>query len=189
MCRMGGMMRLLPLLSALLLFAPACKSVPEKDPENQITAVVDEEFARFRPVALAVLKVEAPAYQMRNEVRRGTARQLLDRRKYSPIKLDVVDARTDGQGKFTPGSDLEVDATVVVKVTRWVPVRGKSMYRCDAEMVMTHSSGVELYRCTLRDGGIPVTDIADATSDYRNSANRIVTILIEDLPNCPPAPE
>ena len=63
------------------------------------------------------------------------------------------------------------------------------MYRCDADMVITHTSGVELYRCTLRDGGIKVTDLADATNDYRNCSNLIVGKLLEKLPNCPPAPE
>jgi len=189
MCRMGAMMRLLSLLPLFVLLAPACKTVPEKDPENLITVAVDEEFNRFRPVALAVLKVEAPAYQMRERVRSAAARQLIDRRKYSPIRLDVIDARTDQDGNFKPGSDLEVDATVQIKVLRWVAMRTKSMYRCDADIVITHSSGVELYRCTMRDGGIPVTDSADATSDFRNCSNLIVTKLIEKLPECPPAPE
>ena len=186
---MGAMMRLLSLLPLFVLLAPACKSMPEKAPENLITVAVDEEFKRFRPVALAVLKVEAPAYQMRDGVRRAASRQLLDRRKYSPIRLDVIDARTDQDGVFKPGSDLAVDATVQIKVLKWVAMRNGSMYRCDADMVITHSSGVELYRCTMRDGGIPVTDTADAASDFRNSSNAIVTRLIEKLPECPPAPE
>jgi len=183
------MMRLLSLLPLILLLAPACKTVPEKDPEDLITANVDAEFTRFRPVALAVLKVEAPARQMRDQVRRAAQRQLLDRRKYSPIRLDVIDARTDRDGVFKPGSDLEVDATVHVTVLRWVAMKDRSMYRCDADMVITHTSGVELYRCTLRDGGIKVTDLADATNDYRNCSNLIVGKLLEKLPNCPPAPE
>ena len=37
MCRMSPMMRLLSLLPLFVLFAPACKSVPEKDPENVLT--------------------------------------------------------------------------------------------------------------------------------------------------------
>ena len=189
MCRMDAMMRLLSLLPLVILLAPACKTVPEKDPEDQITALTDPEFTRFRPVALAVLKVEAPARGMRGAVRRSAARQLIDRKKYSPIKLDVVDSRTDAKGVFTPGSDLAVDATVTIKVLRWVPMRNKSMYRCDADLVITHSSGVELYRCTMRDGGIKVTDAADAGSDFRHSSNLIVTRLIKDLPDCPPAPE
>jgi len=186
---MGAMMRLLPLLSLLLLLAPACKSVPEKDPENVITEATDEEFNRFRPVAIAVLKVEAPAHQMRLQLRNLASRQLLDRRKYSPIKFEAIDKRTNANGDFEPGSDLEVDATVAIKVTRWVPMRSKSVYRCDAELVMTHSSGVELYRCTARDAGIDVTDAQDATSDFRNCSNRIVALLIDKLPECPPAPE
>jgi len=87
---MNAMMRLLPLLTLVIVLAPACKSVPEKDPEDLITALTDPEFTRFRPVALAVLKVEAPAYGMRDAVRRSAAQQLIDRKKYSSIKLDVI---------------------------------------------------------------------------------------------------
>ena len=34
-----------------------------------------------------------------------------------------------------------------------------------------------------------VTDAQDATSDFRNCSNRIVSLLIAKLPDCPPAPE
>jgi hypothetical protein len=184
---MGRMKRLLSLLPLILLAPAACKSTPEKDPENQVTAVVDKEFARFRPVAIAVLKSEAPASQLRDRSRVALSRQLIDRKKYSPIRLEVVDAQTNSNGKFEPGSNLAVDATAKLTITRWKPMKSKAMYRCDAELVITHTTGVELFRCTLRDGGIKVVDSSDATGDFRHSANAIVAMLIEKLPECQPA--
>lgn len=189
MCRMGAMKRFELLLSLLVLVPIGCAATPEKDPQNQLTPVIDAaEFTRFRPVALAVLKSDAPAAGMREQTRKALSQQLLNRRKYSPVRLSAVDTRTDSKGVFKPGSDLDVDATVKLTVTHWQPVAGKSMYRCDALLVMTHTSGVELYRCTLRDGGIKVLDAADGSSDFRHSANQIVTMLIKDLPPCPPPP-
>ena len=188
MCRMGAMMRFVLLLTLTMLLPIGCATTPEKDPQNLVTAVVDKEFDSFRPVALAVLKSDAPANGMRLRTRKALAQQLLDRRKYSPIRPSAVDARTDSKGVFKAGSDLEVDATVKLTVLRWTPVAGKMMFRCDADLVMTHTSGVELYRCTLRDGGIRAVDAADGNSDFRHCSNQIVTMLIEKLPMCPPPP-
>ena len=189
MCRMGAMMRFALLLTLTMLLPIGCAATPEKDPQNLVTAQVDKEFASFRPVALAVLKSDAPANGMRTRTRKSLSQQLLDRRKYSPIRPSAVDARTDSKGVFKAGSDLEVDATVKLTVLRWTPVAGKMMFRCDADLVMTHSSGVELYRCALRDGGIRTVDAADGNSDFRHCSNQIVTMLIEKLPVCPPLPQ
>jgi len=188
MCRMGRMKRFELLLPLLVLVPIGCAATPEKDPQNHVKHATNPEYARFRPVALAVLKSDAPAAGLREQTRKALAQQLLDRLKYSPIRASAVDTHTDSKGVFTPGSDLDVDATVKLSVTHWKPVAGKSMYRCDAHLVMTHTSGVELYRCTLRDGGFKVLDAADGSSDFRHSANQIVTKLIENLPSCPPPP-
>ena len=188
MCRMGAMKRFELLLPLLVLVPIGCAATPEKDPQNHVTHEANAEFARFRPVALAVLKSDAPAAGMREQTRKALAQQLLNRRKYSPIRFGAVDRRTDSKGVFTAGSDLDVDATVKLTVTHWMPVAGKSVYRCDANLVMTHTSGVELFRCSLRDGGIKVLDSADGSSDFRHCANQIVTMLIKDLPSCPPPP-
>ena len=182
MCRMSGMKRILPLL---VLAVGACKSMPEKLPKEQLTAVVHKEFDRFRPVTLAVLKVDAPAKAMRTWARKDLYGQLLEQRSYSPIALLVVDARTSTKGKFEPGSDLDCDATTKLAVTKWMKLRGHSAYRFDATLVMVHRTGVELYRCELKDGVIN----ADADIDYIDVSNQIVTKMIAELPKRPPLPE
>lgn len=181
-CRMDRMMRILPLL--LLAFA-ACKSKPEKLPEEQLTHVTHKEFARFRPVTMAVLKSDAPANEMRTRSRAVLYDQLIHKRRYSPIALLVVDARTNTKGKFEPGSDLDCDATVKLSVTGWRQLTGHMAYRCDAEIVMVHRTGVELYRCTLKAGIIK----GGADVNYEDASRQIVDKLIAKLPSLPPLPQ
>jgi len=179
MSRMKRLLALLPLVFA------ACQSKPQKLPEEQMTAVVHKEYARFRPVTLAVLKAEAPAARMRTRARLVLHDQLLEARHYSPIALEVVDARTNSDGVFEPGSDLDCDATVELSITGWRSLRGHNLYACDAELVMTHETGVELYRCTMKDGLVK----SGLDVDYMAVSNQIVEKLIDKLPNLPPLPE
>lgn len=179
---MARMMRILPLL---LLALAACKSKPEKLPEEQLTAVVHKEFARFRPVTMAVLKTDAPAAEMRTRSRLILNDVLLQKRSYSPLALVVVDARTNSKGDFEPGSDLECDATVRLRVSKWRRLRGHNAYLCDAHLVVTHSTGVELYRCDLKDGIIQ----GSASVDYAAASRQILDKLIAALPPLPPLPQ
>jgi hypothetical protein len=182
MCRMARMMRTLPLL--LLAFA-ACQSKPEKLPEEQMTAVVHKEYARFRPVTMAVLKSDAPAAEMRTRSRMVLYDQLIHKRRYSPIALVVVDARTNSKGVFEPGSDIDCDATVQLTVSKWRRLRGHDAYLCNASLVMMHNTGVELYRCELKNGIIQ----GGADIDYADASRQIVDKLIQTLPSLPPLPQ
>jgi hypothetical protein len=179
---MARMMRILPLL---MLACVACKSKPEKMPEEQKTQAVHKEYARFRPVTVAVLKSEAPANEMRNQTRAVLYDQLLQKKKYSPIALLVVDARTDSKGKFEPGSDLDCDATVKVRVTGWRKLKGHNAFRCDADIVMVHRTGVELYNCAVKAAVIK----SSADVDYEAVSRQIVDKLIASLPTLPPLPQ
>ncbi|MEM8884995.1 MAG: hypothetical protein AAGD14_13065 [Planctomycetota bacterium] len=175
------MKRFLP----LLVCAVACQSTPEKLPEEQVTHQTNPEFARIRPVALAVLKTEAPEKGLRERSRTELYKQLIEKRKYSPIRLDVVDARTDSKGVFEYSNDVAVDATIQLKITNWRKLQGQNAYQWAADLVMTHRSGVELFRCELKRGvaksGVDI--------DYSGVSNRIVSKMIEKLPERPARPE
>jgi len=176
------MMRMLPLL---LLGFVACQSKPEKLPEPQRTWKTHEEFARFRPVTLAVLKTEAPALEMRTRSRLALSDILIENRRYSSIDLPVIDARTNSDGVFEPGSDLDCDATVKLRITSFRRAEGHSIYLFDAELVMTHDTGVELYRCTIRNGQVK----GGIDVDYQDASRQIIAQLIQELPSLPPLPE
>ena len=60
------MKRILP----VALLVVACATVPN-EPKDQVTTQAHPDFAKWRPVAIAVMPVEAPAHQLRKEVRQA----------------------------------------------------------------------------------------------------------------------
>ena len=71
------------LLVALL--AAACQT-PRKVPEGRIDTATHPEYAKFRPVAIAVLPAKAPRTDLRIEIRKEVYRLLFEFR-YSPFKV------------------------------------------------------------------------------------------------------
>lgn len=176
-------------ITLLLLVCAACKTTPVKIPEEEFASVPHAEYARFRPVAIAVLKGGARVSALRSQLRKELYSQLIDNRKYSSIRLDVVDSHTNSMGKFSAGSDLDVDATIRLTVTEWERIKGRHAMRCDATLVMVHQTGVELYRSTLKYGVIPVKDKSDYSIDIEAVSKLIVAKMISQLPERPPLPE
>jgi hypothetical protein len=176
-------------ITLLLLVCAACKTTPVNHPDEEFTWVKHDEFDRFRPVALAVLKSKARVVELRDQSRKEPYSQLIDQRKYSSIRLDVIDVHTDSAGKFSAGSDLDVDATLRLTVTEWKRLKGMHAMRCDAVLIMTHQTGVELYRATLKYGQIPVKDKADYKVDYDAVSKLLIAKMISQLPERPPLPE
>jgi hypothetical protein len=176
-------------ITLLLLVCAACKTVPTKIPDEEFTSVPHAEYARFRPVAIVVLKSDARVVALRSQTRKELYSQLIDKLKYSPIRLSVVDTHTDSAGKFAVGTDLDIDATVHLNVTEWKRIKGQHAMRCDATLVMVHQTGVELYRSTLKYGAIPVKDEGDYSIDIEAVSKLIVAKMISQLPERPPLPE
>ena len=176
-------------ITLLLLVCAACKTTPVNHPDEEFTTVKHEEFDRFRPVAIAVLKSKARVVDLRDRSRKELYSQLIDQRKYSSIRLDVVDTHTDTAGKFSAGSDLDVDATMRLTVTEWKRLKGMHAMRCDAVLVMTHDTGVELYRATLKYGKIALKEQADYKVDYEAASKLLIAKMISQLPERPPLPE
>jgi hypothetical protein len=95
-------MKRIPLVA---LLAVACATAPTEEPKDQITTQAHPEFSKWRPVAIAVMPVEAPAHQLRKEVRQEIYDNLFARN-YSPFKLQVVDQHIGSEGEFkaAPGT-------------------------------------------------------------------------------------
>ncbi len=176
-------MRSVVLLALVIL--GACKSTQEV-PEGRIDTKEHPEFDKFRPVALAVTPVAASSSSMRATLRRAVYERLFAKR-YSPFKLSVVDARVSTDGRFDPAG-LEWDATLEVSLTRWKSVRGTSYFAGDGVATMRHKTGEILWSCGFTDYAFLVSERA-GLQDFDAAAEAIADLLIQRLPELPPAQE
>lgn len=169
----------------LALLLAACKTTDGRLPEGHADTRVHEEYTDFRPVAIAVLPVTAPSMDLRLEVRLELYRLLFERM-YSPFKLDVVDARMATNGTFDPGN-LDYDATMEVRITKWRAVRGTMHFAADAEAVLRHRTGEILWSCTFAEHTFKVPARAGEI-DEKSAAREIAKFLVDRLPERPPLP-
>lgn len=173
-------MKRIPLVA---LLAVACATAPLEEPKGQVTTQAHPEFAKWRPVAIAVLPVEAPAHQLRREVRDEVYEGLFHRR-YSPFKLEVVDKHIGPEGDFE-ADDLAWDATLAVHITEWRPVRGTDKFAVTATATMTHKNGEVLWECQVDQKPFVVD-----RGDYSEAAKGLAVLLTSKscLPDRPPLP-
>ncbi len=166
----------------VLLLVAACKSANQQVPEGRIDTKVHPDFDRFRPVQVAVLPVDAPTFTLRQDVRRNTY-DLLVGRKYSPFKLQAIDARMTSDGKFEPGG-LDWDASLAVNMTRWKPVKGTRYWVGDGVASLTHKTGEVIWSCAFDNYAFSVKSEAGQV-DESESAAQIAALLLKRLPLCP----
>jgi hypothetical protein len=163
-----------------------CKGTGSKDlPEGWIELKQHPEFDDFRPVAVAVLKVDAPRADTRDELRRGIYEGLFDKR-YSAIKLDVVDSHTNSDGGFE-GDSLEWDATMRVRLDTWRSLRSGRWIEAGGTATLTHRSGEVLWDCSFGNYPFRVESAAGST-DYQVAVRAIALLFLDRLPDCPPLP-
>jgi hypothetical protein len=177
-------------ISIVALLAAACQN-PQKEPEGYAEIDKHVEYAKFRPVTIAVLPVTAPASQLKLEVRKEVYR-LLPSKKYSPFTLETVDAHVDSDGKWDPGS-LDWDATLSVAISRWKPVRGTNYFAADGTAQLTHKTGEVLWTCRFYRHNFEVP-MKTGQLDHARAAHDIARFLVgsepgkERFPDCPPLP-
>jgi hypothetical protein len=162
----------------LLLAIAACKHT--QLPVGSLVTEQHAEFERFRPVAIAVLAVEAPRGYVRDELRKACY-DLLFERKYSPLALGVVDAHTDSDGNFQP-RNLDWDATLLVSVKRWVPWSGGSHYVADGTARLVHRSGQVLWQLSFQDQAFLVPHGDDAKE---RTVRSLAKLIVERIPERP----
>ncbi len=173
------------LLFVVLVLA-ACKSTPDELPEGLVITNTHPEFDKFRPTAVAVLPVEAPNREVREQLREEMYRGILDK-KYSGIKLQSVDAHLDSNGKFDPG-DLVYDATLTVNIDTWKPRSGYAgQYVAKGVARMTHKSGELLWECSMPDRAFKVESRAGAT-EVSMAISEVAKFFLQRLPPAPPPP-
>jgi hypothetical protein len=168
------------------LLVVACQN-PQKEPEGYAEIDKHVDYDKFRPVTIAILPVQAPNYQLRTEVRKEVYR-LLPAKRYSPFKLETVDAHISSDGKWDPGS-LDWDATLSVAIDRWKPVRGSNYFAADGTAQLTHKTGEVLWTCRFYRHNFEVE-----MNDHEEAAQDIAKFLVgsepgkERFPDCPPLP-
>lgn len=168
------------------ILAAACQS-PQKVPEGRIDTRTHPEYAKFRPVAVAVLPVDAPRTDLRLAVRKEVYRLLFEYR-YSPFKLQTVDARMSSDGKWDPGG-LDWDATFEVQVSRWKGVRGTDYFVGEGSATLRHKTGEILWSCRFSDYPFLVPEKA-GQPDMEEAALRIAGLFFDKsrFPALPPPP-
>jgi hypothetical protein len=180
-------MRWLLLLAAVGVVA--CRS-SRTLPEGRADTSVHEEYGEFRPVAIAVLPVHAPSSELRGEVRKELYMQLFDRR-YSPFKLDVVDAYIDSNGDWDPGRTLDWDAALDVDITRWKAIGGTDRFAADGTATLRHRTGEVLWTCKFERHAFNVPSRAGVI-DQKQAAREIAEFLVGEadgrFPERPPHP-
>lgn len=173
-------------LILLLAAAPLACRGPREIPEGSVQVRNHPEFEEFRPVAIAVLPVKAPTRALRLGLR-GEVYDGLPRLKYSPLKLEAVDARITTRGEFDPGS-FPYDATVEIEVTRWKAVGGRNYYVMDAVARMRHKTGEVLWTAAFSDYAVKVSYRAGELDDDV-VAEDVAALILKQMPVCPPLPE
>ena len=179
------MKRVLPL--ALLLVA--CQS-NRKLPEGSARGEVSKDFQTIRPVAIVVLPVEAKNYDVKDMVRKTIYDGLFEKR-YSPISLRKVDANLDSKGQFA-AKDVDWDASLKIKVTRWRTVGAGGHWAADgsAHMIDRHTGEI-LWQLAFTDQVFRSPE-TDSESGQKVAARSLAKYLIHSgpkhLPDCPPLP-
>ena len=171
------------------LLAAACQSTTQKVPDGRIDTRVHTEYAEFRPVTIAVLPVKAPQTDLRTGVRQEIYRMLPERR-YSPFRLDEVDARVNADGRFEGGS-LDWDATLSIDISSWRAVRGTNYFAGTGKAELRHKTGEVLWTCAFYDYAFDVPSRAGML-DQAVAAKEIAHLFVGGdkqparLPDCPP---
>jgi len=174
------------------LLAAACQTTtPTDEPRGQAETAPHPEFDKFRPVTIAVLPVTAPTMGLRQGVRKEVYR-LLPTKRYSPFKLETVDAHITTDGKFDPGS-LDWDATLSVDIDKWRAVGGTQYFEADGSATLTHKTGEVLWTAKFSRYAFAVREHA-GSRDYDSASQGIAAFLIGtdasglSFPDCPPPP-
>jgi hypothetical protein len=176
-------MRYVPIL---LLLAAACNSTKQGDPPvGTAKTNPNAEFAKFRPNAIAVLRVDAPNQEMRLKLRRQIYDGLFNK-KYACLRLPTVDAHTNSKGEFEGGS-LDWDATFKVNVGSWMPIVGGRYYAATGSARMVHRSGELLWERTFASYPFEVEARAGKTH-FETAYRAIVDLILRELPERPPIP-
>ncbi len=185
---MTGMKRVV----CLAVFVTAC-SAQKTLPQGSAQENTNPEYTELRPVALVVLPVEAKSYEVKRTIRRTAYDDLFEKR-YSPISLQKVDAHLDSGGNFD-AQDVDWDASLKIKITRWRRVGGGSHYAADGSAHLIHRhSGEILWQLAFQDQIFESRQIQNESGQVyaaRQLAKYIVlgTKNNPHLPPCPPPPE
>lgn len=175
-------MRRLVILAAL---AAACQTPAHETAEGQVSTETHPDYAQIRPVSIAVLPVEAPAYGLKRPMRKEAYDLLFDRH-YSPFRLDVIDAHMTSDGQFDAGS-LEWDATLDIELTKWKVVPGTRFFAGDGQATLRHKTGEVVWTCKFQNYNFEVA--YDSGQIDNDAAGReIARFVVERLPERPPLP-
>jgi len=169
------------LAPAALLLA-ACQSTREL-PTGSLVREEHPDYAKFRPVAIAVLRVEAPRGYLRAGARQEIYEGLFKHR-YSPLALDVVDAHTESTGEFKPAL-LDWDATLLVTVKKWSALRGGSYFAADGSARLIHKSGEVLWQLSFQDQAFASPS---GQSGHEEAARSLARLVVSRMPPLPPPP-
>jgi hypothetical protein len=175
----------------VVLVGAACKSAPKEVPVSQVDVSKSTEYDQVRPVTIALLPVKAPRADLRTNVRQEIYK-LLPERKYSPFRLQEVDAHVDARGRFQ-AENLDWDATLEVVIDKWTPVGGTNRWAGTGRAVLTHRTGEVLWACDFEDYAFRVPTEAGVTN-HAEGAKEIAFFLLggepgrSRMPDCAPPP-
>ena len=185
---MTGMKRVV----CLALFVTAC-SAQRKLPQGSAQENTNPEYTELRPVAVVVLPVEAKSYEVMRTVRRTAYDDLFEKR-YSPISIRKVDAHLDSNGNFD-AQDVDWDASLKIKITRWRRVGGGSHYAADGSAHLIHRhSGEILWQLAFQDQIFESKQMQNESGQV-HAARQLAKYIVlgteknPHLPPCPPPPE
>jgi hypothetical protein len=179
---MIGVMRRFVILAALVA---ACQTPTREAPEGRVSTETHPDYAQIRPVSIAVLPVEAPAYGLKRPMRREAYDMLFDRH-YSPFRLDVIDAHMTTDGQFDAGS-LEWDATLDIEVTDWKVVPGTRFFAGDGRATLRHKTGEVIWSCKFENYNFEVGYEAGQI-DNDAAGREIARFVVDRMPERPPLP-
>ena len=176
-------MRTLALAAPLvgLLFV-ACANTPEELPEGRTTTTPHTKFDEIRPTAIVVLKVDAPARDLR-QLLRGHLYDELFKKDYSCVKLQSVDKHTLPSGKVDPRK-LPYDATFKVKVDTWKPYRGGRYYAASGTATMVHRQGETLLTIKFTNE-VFEANVEAGISDDTNAIKLLAARIVRAVPPHP----
>jgi len=157
--------------------AAACQSTAKRSPEGFIDTNVHPDYGAIRPVVVAVLPDEGS--NARPEGIRQTTYNWLFHKRYSPLALSAVDARTSTTGEFD-ARDLDWDAKLRIRVDSYAPLAGTNLAAANANATLVHRTGETLWECSLRDYPLPSDEEDNAGTE------ELVKTFLSRLPDCPP---
>lgn len=177
-------MRRLAIPTLLCCLGAACQST--KVPEGRVRMEPHPDYAKFRPVAIALLPVETPRSDLRDPLRKAAYEELLARR-YSPLALAVVDRRVRETGRFDP-ADIDWDAQLEIRVSGWERVGGGTHVAASATARMVHKSGETLCEVTVERQPFALVTPADGSDPQQAVARELGALIVRRLPDRPPLP-